>query len=104
MSDPNPVNELIAVEKKNQALLVSIASSQQEMLAMAKAQRTQDRWKLGFEILKLIIWPVVILVSFFVLKEMMANLVPTFGGLGGGETSSGGVDLNGLKDLLKEFQ
>lgn len=58
MTEPNPVNELIKVEKENQELL-------KELLRVTKSQRNHGRWKLGLESFKLIMWPLILILSFY---------------------------------------
>ena len=54
MSDQNPVNELIKIAQQNQEILAKIAVSQEEILEISKSKRNQDRWKMVFEIGKLV--------------------------------------------------
>ena len=101
MSETNPVNELIKIAKQNQEILAKIAVSQEELLEISRSKRNQDRWKIIFEVGKLVIWPIVILVGFFVMKEMIAGLIPTMPSFSGDSGASSSINLDGVGEILK---
>ena len=108
MTEQNPVNELIKVEKENQELL-------KELLQVTKSQRNHGRWKLGLESFKLIMWPLILVISFYfsmqVIKGFTENLTQSVNPVNlienfrGNDTSpSENLDvgrINQLLDLIK---
>ena len=78
MTDQNPVNELIQIEKENQKLLGQLLASQEELIEITRSQRNQGRWKLFLEGGKLIMWPLILILSFYfsmqVIKGFTQNL------------------------------
>lgn len=71
MPEENPVNELISIERENQKLLGQLLASQEELIAVTRSQRDQGRWKLVFEGAKLIMWPLILIISFYFSMQLV---------------------------------
>lgn len=78
MPEENPVNELISIERENQKLLGQLLASQEELIAVTRSQRDQGRWKLVFEGAKLIMWPLILVISFYFSMQLIKDFSEKF--------------------------
>lgn len=98
----NPADEIIALQKQNQALLQDIAINQALLVEMAQEREQKEKRKFWFAVIKSIFWIFLIFYSFKFTKDLTENLMGNMLGGAGNEASElmNKSDFN-LSNLLK---
>ncbi len=91
----DPLQELIAIEKQNQALLQELLINQTMMLESDKERRKGEKRKIWIQIVKYIFWGVVIIWSFLFTQKLTQGLI-------GGMTGTGALPSGtNISDILQ---
>lgn len=105
MSENNPVNELITIEKNNQELLKQIALNQEELLAVEKQRLQTERYTLIGHGLKFVLYVIIIWVSFTAMQKFTGTLINKIAPAASTANTASNVlgGLKGSQELLNEL-